>query len=94
VARLARALAEAERDRDRYHGQLGRMIERHVTAEDAPKFRCGCPQTRYNTYVAPKTGKRGCRHHRTLAQAQYRQRQRNRAIAQLVGEGVLDASTG
>lgn len=74
VQRLARALAEAERDRDRYLGERNRLIDRAVSGEGGPVFSCGCPQTRYNTYTAPKTGKRGCRHHRTLAQARYRAR--------------------
>lgn len=79
VQRLARTLAEAERDRDRYLGERNRMIDRAVSGEGGPVFSCGCPQTRYNTYVSPKTGKRGCRHHRTLAQRRYRERQAQRA---------------
>jgi AraC-like DNA-binding protein len=74
VARLARALCEAERDRDRYLGERNRLIDRAMTPTTGPVFRCGCPKTRYNTYTAPKTGKIGCRHHRTLAQARYRER--------------------
>lgn len=77
VARLARALAEAERDRDRYQGERNRLIDRLVSPV-GPVFPCGCPRTKYNTYTAPKTGKQGCRHHRTLAQARYRERQRQR----------------
>lgn len=79
VARLARALSEAERDRDRYHEQLGRAIDRLMTPDGLPTFRCGCPRSKYNTYTAPKTGKQGCRHHRTLAQARYRERRAVRA---------------
>ncbi|UXE04447.1 DNA binding protein [Mycobacterium phage Funsized] len=75
VARLAAALGEAERDRDRYLAERNRLIDRLMGDDwSGPRFRCGCPMSKYNTYVAPKTGKRGCRHHRTLAQARYRQR--------------------
>jgi hypothetical protein len=81
VQRLARALGEAERDRDRYQGERNRLIDRAMSGEGGPVFSCGCPQTRYNTYVAPKTGKRGCRHHRTLAQARYRARRRQATSA-------------
>lgn len=76
VQRLDRALTDAERDRDRYLGERNRLIDLRMSDDtwSGPRFRCGCPMSKYNTYTAPKTGKRGCRHHRTMAQQRYRQR--------------------
>lgn len=76
VDRLARDLGEAERDRDRYLRERNGLIDRMMSGDgwQGPRFRCGCPRSKYNTYTAPKTGKEGCRHHRTLAQARYRER--------------------
>ena len=82
VKRLARALAEAERDRDRYHDQLRRALDRIDALRSptgVPVFSCGCPKTPYNTYRAPKTGKTGCREHRRLAQQRYRERMKTTA---------------
>ncbi len=77
VSRLATSLSDAERDRDRYQDERNRLIDKLMATDDwtGPRFRCGCPKSKYNTYIAPKTGKAGCRHHRALAQARYRQRQ-------------------
>ncbi|AHZ95334.1 hypothetical protein HL05_gp074 [Mycobacterium phage Manad] len=77
VARLAEALADAEAAAERYRQQRDRLIA--VGSSDKAAFPCGCPRTRYNTYVAPKTGKAGCRHHRTLAVARHRARKRQAA---------------
>ena len=81
VARLDRDLTEAARDRDRYLGERNRLIDRLMAGDGwaGPRFRCGCPRSKYNTYTAPKTGKQGCRHHRTLAQVRYRERTRAEA---------------
>lgn len=67
IKRLARALAEAERDRDRTIGERNRLIARSSGAFP----RCGHPRTRYNTYRAPKTGKESCRRCHADAQARY-----------------------
>lgn len=85
VTRLARELAEAERDRDRYLGERNRLIDRAMSGDGGPVFPCGCPRSRYNTYTAPKTGKQGCRHHRTLAQQRYRERRRSRVASSAGG---------
>lgn len=80
VARLDRTLTETAMERDRYRDQLRRVLDQLMGGDSytGPRFRCGCPRTRYNTYTAPKTGKSGCRYHRTMAQARYRERQRAR----------------
>lgn len=82
VRRLDAALREARRDRDRYKAQLDRMVDRMLTAapttpghSDAAVFpRCRHPRTRYNTYIAPVTGKASCRKCRAAAQRRYRAR--------------------
>lgn len=60
--------------RDRYKTQLLNLLDAHLTEGGVSTFPCGCPRTAYNTYVAPKTGKAGCREHRRLAVARHRER--------------------
>ena len=55
----------AARAGERYKTQLFRLLDIHLAPPAT--FRCGCPKTLYNSYVAPKTGKVGCRTHRRLA---------------------------
>jgi hypothetical protein len=74
LRRLVGELAEAQRDRDRCQDQLSRMLDRFVTGDSGPAFRCGHPKTRYNSYTAPKTGKVSCRQCHAAAQATYRAR--------------------
>jgi hypothetical protein len=66
-------LRAAESAANRYKLQLFRLLDATLT-EPPPTFPCGCPRTRYNTYIAPKTGKVGCREHRRLAVARHRER--------------------
>ncbi|URC18186.1 hypothetical protein SEA_ZENTENO07_85 [Mycobacterium phage Zenteno07] len=82
LRQMAVALGEAERDRDRYKAQLDRMLDTLMTDGRVLSFPCGCPRTRYNTYVAPKTGKAGCREHRRLAVARHRARRRQLVTSQ------------
>lgn len=63
--------------RDRYKDQLIRLLDAHLTEGSVGTFVCGCPRTRYNTYVAPKTGKSGCREHRRRAVERHRERLRS-----------------
>lgn len=72
IRRLDMEAGEAEAERDRYRLQLGRLLDVAMTEGQIRTFPCGCPRTRYNTYIAPKTGKAGCRAHRTLAVQRYR----------------------
>lgn len=76
VARLSAALAESEAETERVKFKLDRLLDLAITGEGGPTFRCGCPKTRYNTYVDPRTGKTSCREHRRLAVAAYRERAR------------------
>lgn len=80
VQRLARALADAERDRDRYKAQLDRLLDSYLTGEGGPTFpKCGHPKTRYNTYEHPRTGKTYCRQCHAEAQARYEAKARRPA---------------
>ncbi|AXN53351.1 HNH endonuclease [Mycobacterium phage Thonko] len=83
VKRLAAELAAAEAARDRYHGQLTRLLDDRREGRDPVFRKCGCPKTRYNTYIHPKTGKASCRYHRRLAQRRYEQRRRETGTAPL-----------
>ncbi|UJQ86597.1 helix-turn-helix DNA-binding domain protein [Mycobacterium phage PenguinLover67] len=75
VARLDRERAEAISAADRYKRQLDGMLDRLMTGETGPAFpKCGHPKTRYNTYVAPKTGKESCRMCHADAQRRYEER--------------------
>jgi hypothetical protein len=74
VARLDAERREQEMAAQRYKLQLDRMIARLALGDVEVFPKCGHPRTRYNTYVAPKTGKKGCRRCRTQAQARYRAR--------------------
>lgn len=56
----------------RYKVQLSRLLDLHLALPSV--FSCGCPRTKYNSYIAPKTGKVGCREHRRLAVARHRER--------------------
>ena len=85
---LAGALAEATADATRYREQLRRMIDTALVDGSVALFPCGCPRTRYNTYVAPKTGKAGCREHRRRAVAKHRQRARQ------VSDGLVGTAPG
>lgn len=76
VTRLAALLEITEAERDRYLAQLRRVLDTLMTEGKVEAFPCGCPRMRYNTYVAPKTGKAGCREHRRLAVARHRARRR------------------
>ena len=73
----AREIAAA---RDRYKGQLFNLLDAHLTEGSVSTFVCGCPRTRYNTYVAPKTGKAGCREHRRQAVARCREKSRQGVV--------------
>lgn len=57
----------------RYRVQIERLVNRDVAPTTFP---CGCPRTAYNSYIAPKTGKAGCREHRRQASARHRQRRK------------------
>lgn len=83
IRRLARALAEAERDRDRAIAERNRLIERQLGGPAFPK--CGHPRTRYNTYKAPKTGKESCRRCHADAQARYEARRAGRLASSPAG---------
>lgn len=80
LRRLSRELADATSARDRYKVQLDRLLDAHLTEGAVSTFPCGCPRTKYNTYIAPKTGKAGCREHRRLAVQRCRERKRTRPI--------------
>ena len=84
LRRLVKTLADAEGARDRYKLQLDRLLAVHLAEKEGQRHRCGCPITRYGTYISPE-GKIGCREHRRLAVARHRQRRR---------EGVLSAVPG
>lgn len=89
IARLTRELREVSASANRYREQLLGLIA--VDPEAPATFPCGCPRTKYNTYIAPKTGKAGCRKHRTLAVERHRANARN---ARLIGEGVIRTAGG
>lgn len=78
--RLRAELADAEAAASRYKNQLDILLDAHITGEAGATFSCGCPKTRYNTYVwtdsAGRT-KTACRTHRTKAVARHRERQRS-----------------
>lgn len=86
IERLSRELREATAAGNRYRKQLIDLID--VDPDTPPTFPCGCERTRYNTYVAPKTGKAGCRRHRGAAVA------RHRAKARQIGGGVIAVGRG
>lgn len=71
VQRLAAALYETEMDRDRLQVQRDRLLAVHLAERAGETHRCGCPVTRYNTYITPK-GHRECRKHRNLAVQRHR----------------------
>lgn len=73
VQRLAGALADTEADRDRIQRQRDRLLQTALDEREGKTFSCGCPMTRYNTYISPR-GKRGCRKHRAEAVARHRAR--------------------
>lgn len=81
LRRLASELVTACSAAERYKRQLDIMLDLHVTGDAGAAFVCGCPKTKYNTYVHPATGKTSCRTHRTLAVAAHRERQRVAALA-------------
>ena len=88
VRRLSAELAEALSAAARYKRQLDIMLDLHVTGEAGAAFVCGCPKTKYNTYVyVTKDGKTktSCRTHRTLAVAASRERQRQQIAQHPVG---------
>lgn len=74
VARLDRERRDAASAAARYKAQLDRLLDAHLTGELGPTFRCGHAKTRYNTYVAPKTGKESCRACHADAQRRYEER--------------------
>lgn len=77
VTRLTRELAEMTACRNRYKNQLDLLLDAHLlNGNTVMTFPCGCPRTRYNTYIAPKTGKAGCREHRRQAVARHREQRR------------------
>lgn len=75
VARLAAALADTEGERDRLTLQRDRLLAVHLAERAGDLHRCGCPVTRYNTYITPK-GHRECRAHRKLAVQRHRAKRR------------------
>jgi hypothetical protein len=76
------ALANAEQSAQRYKEQLLRVLDLSLKPDgDLETFRCGCPRTRYNTYIAPKTGKAGCRTHRKAATYRHRERTKDTMVA-------------
>ena len=87
IARLAGDLGLAESARDRYRDQLRRVLDTLMTEGKVIAFPCGCPRTRYNTYIAPKSGKAGCREHRRLAVARHRARKRLTSVGPGAHEG-------
>lgn len=85
IKRLVAELAEVAGARDRYKAMLDRLLDAHLTGDVVGTFPCGCPRTKYNTYEAPKTGKKGCREHRRLAVARHRERQRGGVLRTVSG---------
>lgn len=86
IRRLSRELADALSAVERYKRQLDVLLDAHLVGEAGGTFSCGCPKTRYNTYVwTDKQGrtKTACRAHRTLAVASHRERARQ------IRDGVL-----
>lgn len=79
IARLDGELKAALRRNDETMGRLSRMITMFAPEGEPGTFSCGCPKTRYNTYVHPATGKTSCREHRRLAVAAHRERKRAEA---------------
>lgn len=75
VTRLATALADTEAERDRLAAQRDRLLQLTLAERAGEVHRCGCPVTRYNTYIDPR-GKRQCREHRRQAVARHRARKR------------------
>ncbi|AYB70614.1 hypothetical protein SEA_SERENDIPITOUS_73 [Mycobacterium phage Serendipitous] len=73
VQRLASALATTEAERDRMQVQRDRLLQVALAERAGETHSCGCPVSRYNTYVSP-SGKMGCREHRRLAVARHRAR--------------------
>lgn len=71
---LINDLRTASAERDSWKAKFERLLDAHITEGKVGTFSCGCPRTRYNTYVHPKTGKRSCREHRRLAVARHRER--------------------
>ena len=79
VARLNAALSATTSERDRITLQRDRLLDTHMSERNGETFSCGCPMTRYNTYVSPSTGKRGCRAHRNEAVRRHRARAKQSA---------------
>ena len=80
VARLSDCLAETAAERDRLAVQRDRLLAVHLAERAGETHSCGCPVTRYNTYISP-SGKRGCRRHRAEAVARHRARARETSTA-------------
>ena len=80
VARLAEALGDTEGERDRLQAQRDRLLAVHLAERNGETHRCGCPVTRYNTYITPK-GHRECRTHRNLAVQRHRAKMKARQSA-------------
>jgi hypothetical protein len=78
VMRLAAALAETTAERDRIARQRNQLLDVRLAERNNEIHACGCPVTRYNTYISP-SGKRGCREHRRLAVARHRAKQKTSA---------------
>lgn len=55
------ALAECERERDRWHEHFANLLDAHMAGQVDGTFRCGHPKTPYNTWTSEKTGKSRCR---------------------------------
>lgn len=79
VARLNAALIEAVNTTMRVKAAMAKLIELPTTTDET--FRCGCPRSRYNSYVDPKTGATSCREHRRLAVVRHRERRRLRSVS-------------
>jgi hypothetical protein len=83
VTRLASELADKTAECARVVVQRDRLIGVALAERAGETHRCGCPVTRYNTYVDPR-GKRQCREHRRLAVARHRAKQKG-VVSQLAG---------
>lgn len=71
-AELHEALAACERGKE----QVDRLLAVHLAERRGEQFSCGCPRSRYNTYVDPRSGRMSCREHRRQAVAAHRARRR------------------
>ena len=82
VARMTAALAVTEGERDRAQTQRDRLLDVALAERTGEVHKaCGCPVTRYNTYISPSTGKRGCRRHRSEAVQRHRARRKGTELA-------------